>query len=130
MSRLYVQATRTPPAHPNPNESADFVFDARCLPNPHWHPELRNLTGTHPFVQQFLENEPAVLEMFDDMCHFLDKWLPRYEDNNRPYTTVAIGCTGGQHRSVYLAEKLKAHFSSTNEDVQVRHREIAKPEHH
>ena len=104
--------------------NADLVFDVRCLPNPHWVTSLRSLAGTDSEVIEFLGKEPAVQEMFADMCQFLEKWLPRYEDNNRPYTTVAVGCTGGQHRSVYLADQLYRHFASRGLDVQVRHREL------
>ncbi len=107
--------------------NADLVFDVRCLPNPHWVVALRSLTGRDPQVIEFLDKQSAVQEMFDDICQFLEKWLPRYEDNNRPYTTVAIGCTGGQHRSVYLAERLYQHFASRGVDVQVRHRDITGP---
>ena len=103
--------------------NADLLWDVRCLPNPHWVPELRCLTGREPEIAKFLESEPLVEEMFTDICLFLEKWLPRYKSNNRPYTTIAIGCTGGQHRSVYLAERLKDHFSAQGENVQVRHRE-------
>jgi UPF0042 nucleotide-binding protein len=105
--------------------NADLVFDVRCLPNPHWVPALRNLTGVDAEVIEYLDKQPAVQEMFADMCQFLEKWLPRYEDNNRPYTTVAVGCTGGQHRSVYLSERLSRHFAKRGEDVKVRHREFA-----
>ncbi len=107
--------------------NADLVFDVRCLPNPHWVVALRSLTGRDPQVIEFLDKQSAVQEMFDDICQFLEKWLPRYEDNNRPYTTVAVGCTGGQHRSVYLAERLYQHFASRGVDVQVRHRDITGP---
>jgi UPF0042 nucleotide-binding protein len=107
--------------------NADLVFDVRCLPNPHWVVALRSLTGRDPEVIEFLDKQSAVQEMFGDICQFLEKWLPRYEDNNRPYTTVAVGCTGGQHRSVYLAERLYQHFASRGVDVQVRHRDITGP---
>ncbi len=107
--------------------NADLVFDVRCLPNPHWVPSLRSLTGADPEVIAFLQTEPAVNEMYTDMRGFLEKWLPKYEGNNRPYTTVAIGCTGGQHRSVYLANRLYQHFFDLGEDVQVRHRELLPP---
>jgi UPF0042 nucleotide-binding protein len=107
--------------------NADLVFDVRCLPNPHWVVALRSLTGRDPEVIEFLDKQSAVQEMFDDICQFLEKWLPRYEDHNRPYTTVAVGCTGGQHRSVYLAERLYQHFASRGVDVQVRHRDITGP---
>lgn len=106
--------------------NADLVFDARCLPNPHWKPNLRPLTGQDQEVIEFLEAEAAVSEMYQDIESFMARWLPRYQANNRSYITIAVGCTGGQHRSVYLSERLKAHFSSYFDDVQVRHRDINK----
>lgn len=106
--------------------NADLVFDARCLPNPHWKPNLRPLTGKDQDVVSFLEEQPAVMEMYDDLQNYLARWLPRYEANNRSYITIAIGCTGGQHRSVYLSERLHAFFTQQFHDVQVRHRDINK----
>ena len=84
---------------------ADFVFDVRCLPNPHWSPELRPLTGRDQAVIEFLESENSVAEMLDSISGFLRKWLPDFERENRSYITIAIGCTGGQHRSVYLCQR-------------------------
>lgn len=106
--------------------NADLIFDARCLPNPHWKQNLRPLTGKDADVINFLEEQPAVVEMYEDIEQYLTRWLPRYQANNRSYITVAIGCTGGQHRSVYLSERLHAHFTHQFHDVQVRHRDIAK----
>ena len=106
--------------------NADLVFDARCLPNPHWKPNLRPLTGKDQDVIDFLEAEDAVNEMYEDIEQFMTRWLPRYQANNRSYITIAVGCTGGQHRSVYLSERLKAHFDDQYSDVQVRHRDIHK----
>jgi RNase adapter protein RapZ len=106
--------------------NADLVFDARCLPNPHWKPNLRPKTGKDQEVIDFLEAEKTVLEMYQDIEQFMTHWLPRYQANNRSYITIAIGCTGGQHRSVYLSERLKAHFENHFCDVQVRHRDINK----
>lgn len=106
--------------------NADLVFDVRCLPNPHWVPTLRNLTGLDQPVIEFLENEAEVQQMFDDLCRYLETWLPRFEANNRAYTTVAIGCTGGQHRSVYLANRLHSHFAQRGDETQVRHREVSR----
>jgi UPF0042 nucleotide-binding protein len=103
---------------------ADFVYDIRILPNPHWDQQLRAMTGLDQGVIDFLESHEEVTEMFTDICHFLKKWLPAFELNNRSYITIAIGCTGGQHRSVFLAEKLARHFSDLYQNVQVRHREI------
>ncbi len=102
---------------------ADLVFDVRCLPNPHYDPLLRPLTGRDPAVIAFLEQTPSVQKMFYDIRAFVESWLPSYISDNRSYLTVAIGCTGGQHRSVYLAEKLAQHFNS-QQQVLVRHREL------
>lgn len=106
--------------------NADMVFDMRCLPNPHWKAHLRPQTGQDAEVIAFLEEQPAVSEMYDDIERFLTRWLPRYQANNRSYITIAIGCTGGQHRSVYLGERLQKHFDQFFSDVQVRHRDIHK----
>lgn len=106
--------------------NADLVFDARCLPNPHWKPNLRPQTGKDQDVIDFLESEECVQQMFSDIQSFVGRWLPAYLANNRSYMTIAIGCTGGQHRSVYLAERLQAHFASQYPDCQVRHRDINK----
>lgn len=103
---------------------ADLVFDVRMLPNPHWVKELRMKTGLDPEVQAFLESQPLTAEFYRDVCHYLDTWLPRYRDSNRSYMTVALGCTGGQHRSVYLAERLYRHYSALYPALQVRHREL------
>lgn len=102
---------------------ADLVFDVRCLPNPYWKQELRAFTGRDQPVIDFLDSEPEVKAMLDDISQFLQKWLPSFQQNRR-YLTVAIGCTGGQHRSVYLCEKLQATFNTQREQVQVRHREL------
>ena len=103
---------------------ADFVFDLRCLPNPHWDENLRNLSGLDQPVQDYLRNQPLVNEMFEDITHMLARWVPRFEENSRVYMTVAIGCTGGQHRSVYMAQRLAEHLSREYEQVLVRHREL------
>lgn len=103
---------------------ADFVFDVRCLPNPHWKPQLRPLTGRDQPVIDFLGSQPEVTIMIDDLRQFLAGWLPRFEESNRSYLTVAIGCTGGQHRSVFIAETLGRHFSTIRRHVMVRHREL------
>ena len=103
---------------------ADMVYDARCLPNPHWRASLRNLTGLDTPVQEFLDSQPECVAMFEQIRAFLDEWLPRFEANNRSYMTVAIGCTGGQHRSVYLAERLHDALSPQFDNVQIRHREL------
>ena len=103
---------------------ADFMFDVRCLPNPHWEPLLRPLTGRDQPVIDFLDHHAEVKAMVDDLRQFLEGWLPRFETSNRSYLTVAIGCTGGQHRSVFIAEALKRHFSQVRRHVMVRHREL------
>ena len=105
---------------------ADIVYDVRCLPNPYWNTNLRALTGLDPAVANYLENEKEVDEMVRDIQSYLEKWLPSYESNNRSYMTIAIGCTGGQHRSVFLCEKLGDLFSSKIPNVQVRHRELSQ----
>jgi len=102
----------------------DLVFDIRCLPNPHYVPELRRLTGRDAAVVAYLEADVDVLAMYSDIRRYLETWLPKFEQNNRIYMTVAIGCTGGQHRSVYMAEKLGSHFKKTIPNVLVRHREL------
>jgi len=103
---------------------ADLVFDVRCLPNPHYEPLLRPLTGRDTAVIKFLENTPSVQDMFTDIRDFVERWLPSFVADNRSYLTVAIGCTGGQHRSVYLSEKLAVYFENQHQ-VLVRHRELA-----
>ncbi len=112
--------------------NADLVFDARCLPNPHWKPELRPQTGKDAAVIEFLEDQASVQDMYNDIAGYLGRWLPSYQANNRSYITIAIGCTGGQHRSVYLSERLQHHFAPNYKDVQVRHRDIHKhkKDHH
>lgn len=101
---------------------ADFVFDARCLPNPYYDPELRPLTGMDKPVADFLMRQPTVGPYLTHILGFLERWLPEFERDQRSYVTVAIGCTGGQHRSVYLAEELKRHFVRSRK-VLIRHRE-------
>ena len=108
---------------------ADFVFDVRSLPNPHYDPILKPLTGKDAAVQAFLANQPAAIEMLADIQHYVQKWLPSFNADNRSYLTVAIGCTGGQHRSVYFVEQLSAyfkqHFTNNNkQQVIIRHREL------
>ncbi len=104
---------------------ADYVFDVRCLPNPHWQPELRAFSGRDPQVIGFLERHPQVERMVEDLCQFLDRWLPGFEAERRSYMTIAIGCTGGQHRSVYFVERLAAHFAARGLNIQIRHRELS-----
>jgi UPF0042 nucleotide-binding protein len=102
---------------------ADFIFDLRCLPNPHWQPALRPLTGKDTPVIEFLEASASVLEMKQDLIGFLQKWIAAFDAEGRSYLTVALGCTGGQHRSVYMAEALFCHFNSGERNLSVRHRE-------
>ncbi len=103
---------------------ADLVFDVRMLPNPHWVRELRLHSGLETEVQQFLESHAMTEELFADICNYLDRWLPRYRDSNRSYMTVALGCTGGQHRSVYLADRLYRVYREQYADTHIRHREL------
>lgn len=104
---------------------ADYVFDVRCLPNPYWEPHLRPLTGVDAQVRAFLEQQPAVGRMFESISDFLDVWVPNFEAENRSYMTVAVGCTGGYHRSVYLVERLATHFRKSRGNVLTRHRELS-----
>lgn len=103
---------------------ADFVFDLRCLPNPYWEMTLRPLTGRDRPVVEFLDASDAVQDMYRDILGFLEAWIPRYMDFHRNYLTIGLGCTGGQHRSVYMAEKLAAALAAKHEDVLTRHTEL------
>ena len=109
--------------HGLPDEM-DIMFDMRCLPNPHWQPELRALTGKDAAVADFLNQHDSCDQMFDDIRNYIEKWLPCFEANNRSYLTIAIGCTGGQHRSVYMVERLIQYFSATRDSVIARHKEL------
>jgi UPF0042 nucleotide-binding protein len=106
-------------------DDADFVVDVRCLPNPHWQPELRPLTGRDAPVARFLERSREVGEMRADLTDFFGRWIPRFEADGRSYLTIAIGCTGGQHRSVYIGEHLRKHFADKGRKVMLRHRELS-----
>jgi UPF0042 nucleotide-binding protein len=104
---------------------ADFVFDARCLPNPHWDARLRPLSGRDQGVRDYLDAQTEVGEYVTQVTAFLDTWMPRFDADSRSYVTIAFGCTGGRHRSVYLAEKLAQHFREAGrEDVLTYHREL------
>ncbi len=103
---------------------ADYVFDARFLPNPFWEEGLKEYNGLDQPVQEFLASQPIVTKFLWQINSFMMTWLPHLERNNRTYLTIAIGCTGGKHRSVYLAEKLAAAFKKEEKDVQIRHREL------
>ena len=104
---------------------ADFVFDLRCLPNPYWHAELRSLTGRDPDVGKFLDAEPDFTQMYEDILGFLKSWIPKYVSVDRSYLTVALGCTGGQHRSVYMTEKLATALKEVHDPVHTRHNELS-----
>jgi len=104
---------------------ADFVFDLRCLPNPYWTPELRASTGQDKAVKAFLDDQPKFQQMYDDILSFLSRWIPEYVSFDRAYLTVALGCTGGQHRSVYMADKLAEALLEIHEPVLTRHNEIS-----
>lgn len=102
---------------------ADLVFDARHLPNPYWNEALRSFTGRDREVQEFLNSHETVAKFLHDIEHFLQQWLPHYQQNRR-YLTVAIGCTGGQHRSVFMCEQLQNSFIDSYPNTQVKHREL------
>jgi RNase adapter protein RapZ len=104
---------------------ADMVFDVRCLPNPHYDPKLRPYTGRDEPVVQFCSADPGVQKMLEDIRRFVDEWLPCFDRDSRSYLTIAIGCTGGRHRSVYLVETLASYFGTRHGRVLVRHRELA-----
>ena len=103
---------------------ADFVFDIRCLPNPYWHTNLRPLTGKDRLVADFLEQQPQVEQMYRHIESFLLTWLPAFQTDNRSYLTVALGCTGGQHRSVYMVERLYRELSRHCPKINARHHEL------
>lgn len=103
----------------------DYVFDVRCLPNPHWEPGLRKLTGRDGKVGEWLKSHTPVTAMIDDIARFLETWLPAFRAQDRAYLTIAIGCTGGQHRSVYIVERLAERFSGRFDQVLHKHRELS-----
>lgn len=109
--------------HGTPTDS-DFVFDVRCLPNPHWESNLRPLTGLDNDVIKFLQSQDEVQDMLEHIKQFMQYWMPKFEQQNRHYLTVSIGCTGGQHRSVFIAQQLCDDFNKGIENVSVRHREM------
>jgi UPF0042 nucleotide-binding protein len=106
-------------------QDADLVFDARLLPNPYWRAELRPLTGKDKAVREFLANEPETGTFIGDIEHLLDSWLPGYRNEGRSYLTLAIGCTGGQHRSVYLVEQVAERLRGKGYNCLINHRELA-----
>lgn len=105
-------------------KDADYVFDARFLPNPHWEPDLKHLTGLDAPVEIFLGSQPLVTKFIWQIQNLVTTWLPHLERNNRSYVSIAIGCTGGQHRSVFVAQALAKTFGDIHPDVQLRHREL------
>ncbi len=109
--------------HGLPNDT-DFVFDLRCLPNPHWENHLRNLTGRDQAVIEYLESYPEVVTMYDSLIDFFKTWIPCFEQENRSYMTISLGCTGGQHRSVHMAEKLTKSLQQTRYNTSVHHRDM------
>lgn len=105
---------------------SDFVFDVRCLPNPHWEPNLRNLTGQDNGVINFLQDKEDVIQMLEHIKTYLNFVIPKFKKQNRYYLTVSIGCTGGQHRSVYIAETLHDFFRKQHKNVSIHHRELSQ----
>lgn len=105
---------------------ADFVFDLRCLPNPYWTAELRSLTGQDRAVAEFLDEQEVFVRMYKDILQFLKTWIPEYVNVDRSYLTVALGCTGGQHRSVYMTEKLASELQEFHDPVLTRHSELGR----
>lgn len=103
---------------------ADYVFDVRFLPNPHWVPELKPQTGLDEGVKTFLASHAEVNQLIYQVRNFIETWLPMLEKNNRSYVTVAIGCTGGQHRSVYIAQQLAEYFQRSGQQIRIRHRTL------
>ena len=106
-------------------DDVDYVFDVRCLPNPHWKPALKPQTGQDADVADYLASLPACQALENDIASFLDRWLPAFEGQDRTYITVGIGCTGGRHRSVYLVEALAERFRAAGRAIQIRHSELA-----
>jgi len=109
--------------HGNPS-STDFMFDVRCLPNPHWQTDIRHLTGLDKPIIDYLRSQPPVGIMYNHIRDFLTYWIPCFDAENRAYLTVSIGCTGGRHRSVYLTERLAESVRQSHDHVSVRHREL------
>ncbi|WP_097460099.1 RNase adapter RapZ [Mangrovitalea sediminis] len=103
---------------------SDFVFDVRCLPNPYWDTSLRSFTGLDEPVQKFLESHEETEQLLQDLIQLLERWLPSFRSSNRSYMTISVGCTGGQHRSVYVCDRLAKHFSEQFGNVQARHTEM------
>ena len=123
LSSLSIQFTSFGYKHGVPRD-ADFVFDVRCLPNPYWETHLRSLSGKDQEVMDFLLKQNPVIEMIDTLQGFLERWIPEFESDNRSYLNVAIGCTGGHHRSVFIVEKLAEYFLKQDKHVLINHRDI------
>lgn len=105
-------------------KDADFVFDLRCLPNPYWNKDLRKYSGQEQPVIEFLSKQNDVIEMMNDLEQFLNRWIPNFEADNRSYLSIAFGCTGGHHRSVFIAEQLANKFNNMEKKVMIRHRDL------
>ena len=105
---------------------SDFVFDVRCLPNPYWNKALRPFNGNDKEIIEYLGEDEDVVAMVDGIINYLTIWLPKFKQTNRSYTTISIGCTGGQHRSVFVANALHQHFKQQMDIIQIRHRELRK----
>ena len=103
----------------------DFIFDVRCLPNPHWEEHLKLLTGKDDLVIQYLQSFNEVNDMFDSISGFLKTWIPSFEKENRSYMTISVGCTGGRHRSVYLVEKIASELMQIPYNASVHHRDLS-----
>ncbi len=103
---------------------SDFVFDLRCLPNPYWKKHLRQYSGIEQPVIEFLLKQKTVMQMLNDLEHFLERWIPEFEADNRSYLSIAFGCTGGHHRSVFIAEQLAKKFMANGKKVIMRHRDL------
>ena len=110
--------------HGTPRDT-DMLFDVRCLPNPYWDPNLRGLTGRDATVQAYLGKSDEVTAMCDSLATFLERWVPRFEEENRVYLSVSVGCTGGRHRSVYVVEALAERLRARYPLLLVRHRDLA-----
>ncbi len=122
-SSMMLQVVSFGHKHGSPSD-ADFVFDVRCLPNPYWEKKLRSLTGVDQEVINFLKSSPTPAAMVDQIYNFLTEWLPSFEAENRSYITIAIGCTGGRHRSVFVAEQLAEKLKKNKSSVHLRHRDL------
>lgn len=109
-----------------PPSEADFIFDVRCLPNPYWQMALKSLSGLEEPVIQYLEKNTQTQELLSDLCNFLSRWIPHFEADNRNYVTIGVGCTGGQHRSVYVVEKISEQLQQKINPLQIRHRDLER----